>query len=72
MVWNDTSDEVGVGVVEGGHQLVELLLVVLSDGPEHALPRPGAERRLTGRSHTHTHNLCVSCQGEREARTITQ
>lgn len=57
VVWNDASDEVGVGVVEGGHEFAELLLVQLPHGAEHALPGASTERRLIGRLSTHADDL---------------
>ena len=36
MVGDDAPDEVGVGVVEGLHQLRQLLLIQLPHRPEHA------------------------------------
>lgn len=37
MVGNDTSDEIRVRVSQRDHQLIQLLLVQLRNGSEHAL-----------------------------------
>lgn len=42
VVRDDTSDEVGLGVVQRGHELGQGLLVELTHGPEHALLGLGA------------------------------
>lgn len=57
MVGNDTSDKVGVGVSEGGHEFGELLLVQLANGTEHALACAGPEHRVHSCSCSHPHNL---------------
>jgi len=43
VVGNDAANKVGVRVPQGVHQLGQLFLVQLRDGPEHALAGPGTE-----------------------------
>ena len=57
MVGDDAADKVGVGVVEGDHELVQLLLVQLGDGPEHALPGDAPELGVRHGLLGHTHDL---------------
>ena len=53
MVGDDTTDKVGVGVPQGGHELGERLFVELSNGTKHALFGfvGGSEGRLTHSRH---------------------
>ena len=57
VVGNDAAHEVGVGVVECGHQLAQLLLVRLPHRVEHALARARTERRVARHRHTHANDL---------------
>ena len=59
VIGDDATDEVGVGVAQGDHQLAELLLVQLGDGPEHSLPGPGSELGIAHGLLAHAHDLGV-------------
>lgn len=38
VVRDDTTDKVGIGVPQSGHEVTQLLLIQLTHGTEHTLP----------------------------------
>ncbi len=66
VIGNDATNEVGVRVSQGVHQLGQLFLVQLGDGPEHSLAGSGPELGVTHGllSHSNDFSILPDCADE--------